>query len=68
MNKKKQTKKHANGYDNRRAASKDSGDCSMNLKTAVLDSRRRLQNMKKVYVLFAGVQVKSTECKNALQS
>ena len=32
------------------------------------DSRRRLQNMKKVYVLFAGVQVKSTECKNALQS
>ena len=31
-------------------------------------SRRRLQNMKKVYVLFAGVQVKSTECKNALQS
>ena len=26
--KEKTDKKHANGYDNRRAASKDSGDCS----------------------------------------
>lgn len=67
MNKKKQTKNMLMDMTIEEQLLKIQ-EMQLNLKTAVLDSRRRLQNMKKVYVLFAGVQVKSTECKNALQS
>lgn len=67
MNKKKQTKNMLMDMTIEEQLLKIQ-EIAAELENGVLDSRRRLQNMKKVYVLFAGVQVKSTECKNALQS
>ena len=67
MNKKKQTKNMLMDMTIEEQLLKIQ-EIAAELENGSLGSRRRLQNMKKVYVLFAGVQVKSTECKNALQS
>ena len=67
MNKKKQTKNMLMDMTIEEQLLKIQ-EIAAELETAVLDSRRRLQNMKRVCVLFADAQVKSTVCKNALQS